>query len=100
MLIKSPIGVAIAGLYLAVVIGSLVDYSVSQPVVMMEFSLLILTAPWSFLLTVALGSANVLTDENSKSLIYPLVLFAGFVNALILYYATVFVMKVLNHPSE
>jgi hypothetical protein len=84
-MLKTKLGLLLAGIYLVVVVYSLIDYYVSPPAIMFEFSLLILTAPWSFILTTMLDNSGVLTHENGSNLIYRIVAFSGLINGAVLY---------------
>ena len=93
---KSNFGIFLAGIYLLIVILSLMDYALSPPAIMFEFGLLILTAPFSFLLEVVLSALNILTEENSGFLIYVLVGFGGVINGFILYFIGWLITKIIK----
>lgn len=93
---KSSFGIFLAGVYLLIVILSLMDYALSPPAIMFEFGLLILTAPFSFLLEIVLSSLNILTEENSGFLIYVLVGFGGVINGFILYFIGWLITKIIK----
>ena len=93
--LKSKLGVFLAGIYLLLVVYALIEYSVQPPVIMGEFALFILTAPWSFLLLLLLENLGITVVENYP-LFYFSVVLGGLINAATLFFVGYFVTKLFR----
>ena len=84
-ILKSKLGMFIAGIYLLAILYAIFETNGSRPHSMDGLALLILTAPFSFLLALLFESLGIMTKENGDSLLYIYVAFGGLINASILY---------------
>lgn len=82
---RSKLGVFFAGIYLLIILYAALEGISRPPEPMSGFAMLILTAPFSFLLALVLDFLGVLKSETGDTLIYPVVIFGTIMNMAILY---------------
>ena len=97
--LKSKLGMFLAGIYLLLIFLAILEINSSRPHSMDGLALLILTAPWSFLLLLLFESLGITPKENYP-LLYLSVAFGGLINALTLYLIGCLVTKVLKFLSS
>jgi len=82
---RSKLGIFFAGIYLLVILYAALEGVSRPPEPMSGFAMLILTAPFSFLLALVLDFLGVLRSETGNILIYPVVVFGAVMNMAILH---------------
>jgi hypothetical protein len=97
--LKSKLGMFLAGLYVLLVIYSIAEGMGGKPHSMDGLALLIVTAPWGFLLFLFLEILGVTVKEN-WTLLYFSVVLGGLINALLLYLIGCLLTKALKHLSS
>ncbi len=95
-MLKSKLGVFFVAIYVSVVFYAIVESKSSPPEPMDDFALLILTAPFSFLVGILFDILGLTKKESGDSLIYIYVFFGGLVNASIFYLIGCFFHKAFN----
>ena len=97
---KSKLGMFFAGIYLLLIFYAILEINSGPPKPMSGFGMLILTAPWSFLLAMLFDSLGIITKENGDSLLYIYVAFGGLINASTLYLIGCLLTKALKFLSS
>jgi len=82
---KSRVGLAFAGIYFLLILYAAVEGIRPPPKPMDGFAMLILTAPWSFLLLILLDNWGIIGEKNGDSFLPLFVIVGGLINATILY---------------
>lgn len=85
MFFRSKLGLLFASVYLLVVLYAALEGVNRAPEPMSGFAMVILTAPFSFLLAVVLEALGILSSETGDALIYPVVAFGAIMNMAILH---------------
>jgi hypothetical protein len=80
---RSKLGWILALVYLLLIIAASFEACLSKPQPMDSLGLLILTAPWSFLLGIVLSKIGVITVDNGDSFLPMIVSFGVTLNLLI-----------------
>jgi hypothetical protein len=89
-----------ACVYIALILLAGLETYGSKPEPMDGFGLLILTAPWSFLLGIFLSSVGVISLENGDSYLFILVIFGGVINVGILLVVGHFLAKLFDYLTS
>lgn len=97
--LKSKVGMFLAGIYLLLVLCTILEANTSPPHAMSGLAMLILTAPCSFLLLLLFDSLGI-TSKEYDPLLYLYVAFGGLFNALTLYLLGCLATKVLKFLSS
>ena len=94
---KSKAGMVMACIYILFILIAGLEVYGSKPEPMDGFGLLILTAPWSFLLGIFLSSVGIITLENGDSYLIVLIIFGGAINIAILLVVGHFLTKLFEY---
>jgi hypothetical protein len=93
---KSVLGIGSTIIYMLCVFYAVIEGYGFKPQPMDSFALLIITAPWSFLLLITLESVGVITEQNGDSFIFLLVMFGALINLLILYLLGYLITRIIH----
>lgn len=98
--LKSRFGLAMAGVYVLLIVLALIEAYGSKPEPMDSLGLMILTAPWSYFIVILLFKIGVITTENGDSFLPFIVIIAEAINVLILLFAGYLLTKLLRYLIE
>ncbi len=68
---NKSIGMILAGIYLLVIAYAVFEYLSTPPGIMKEFALLILTAPFSFVLLLVLSAIGLM--DGNDAMVFPMI---------------------------
>jgi len=84
-LLRSKLGAFFSSVYLIIVLYAMLEGVGKPPEAMQAFALMILTAPFSFLLALLLESIGILTSKNAGQLVSIPIIFGAIANLAIFY---------------
>src|SRR3954471_14428606 len=97
---KTTTGVVLICIYLLAVFYATIEGLGSKPQPMDSFALLIVTAPWSFLLLVLLEKVGIITEQNGDSFVFLIVFFGALINSLILYFLSYWITGLIRRIQK
>lgn len=93
---KSKLGITLVAVYLLLIAYAIIELNMGPPEPMSEFGLLILSAPWSFILLEILETGGLVSQKNNSLLLYALVVSGGAINSTIVYFIGVLFSKLIS----